>query len=85
MTQQAMNYVLTGLEEGGYLQRQDADAPTGRVVRVSVRGRRVMGVLRAEVEQIQREWAAHLGASRFRQLRDTLHDLAAWLGKFEAR
>jgi DNA-binding MarR family transcriptional regulator len=85
MTRQAMNYVPTGLEEGGYLQRHDADAPTGRVVRVSVRGRRVIGVLRAEVEQIQREWAAHLGASRFRQLRDTLHDLAAWLGKFEAR
>ena len=85
MTRQAMNYVLTGLEEGGYLQRHDADVPNGRVVRVSERGRRVIGVLRAEVEQIQREWAAHLGASRFRQLRDTLHDLAGWLGKFEER
>ena len=81
MTRQAMNYVLTGLEAGGYLQRRDADTPNGRVVRVTERGRRVIRVLRAEVEQIEREWATHLGATRYGQLRDTLHELARWLGK----
>ncbi len=81
MTRQAMNYVLTGLEEGGYLQRHDAETPNGRVVRTTERGRRVIDVVRAEIHEIEREWAAHLGASRYGQLRDTLHELARWLGK----
>ena len=81
MTRQAMNYVLTGLEEGGYLQRHDAETPNGRVVRTTERGRRVIGGVRAVIHEIEREWAAHLGASRYGQLRDTLHELARWLGK----
>ena len=81
MTRQAMNYVLTGLEEGGYLQRHDAETPNGRVVRTTERGRRVIDVVRAEIHEIEREWAAHLGASRYGQLRHTLHELARWLGK----
>jgi DNA-binding MarR family transcriptional regulator len=81
MTRQAMNYVLSGLEAEGYLQRHDADTPNGRVVRTSERGRRVIRVLRAEVEQIERDWAGHLGRARYGQLRDSLHELARWLGK----
>jgi DNA-binding MarR family transcriptional regulator len=81
MTRQAMNYVLTGLEEGGYLQRHDAETPNGRVVRTTERGRRVIRVLRAEIDEIEREWAAHLGANRYGQLRDSLYELARWLGK----
>jgi hypothetical protein len=30
---------------------------------------------------IEKEWAAHLGAQRFKALRETLHDLSLWLGK----
>ena len=81
MTRQAMNYVLSGLEAEGYLQRHDADAPGGRVVRTTDRGRQVIRVVRAEVEQIERQWAVHLGAQRFGELRATLRDLATWLGK----
>ncbi|HZJ53122.1 MAG TPA: helix-turn-helix domain-containing protein [Myxococcaceae bacterium] len=81
MTRQAMNYVLTGLEEGGYLRRDDAGTPNGRVVRTTERGRRVIRVIRAEIEEIEQEWAAHLGASRYGQLRETLYELARWLGK----
>ena len=81
MTRQAMNYVLSGLEAEGYLQRHDADIPKGRVVRTTERGRRVIRVVRAEVEQIEREWAVHLGAQRFGELRATLKDLATWLGE----
>jgi hypothetical protein len=33
------------------------------------------------VAEIEREWAEHLGAKRFKALRATLHDLALWLGK----
>lgn len=81
MTRQAMNYVLSGLEAEGHLQRHDADTPNGRVVRTTERGRRVIRVLRAEVAQVEQEWAGHLGRARYRQLRDSLNDLARWLGK----
>ena len=81
MSRQAMNYVLSGLEERRYLQRHDAEAPNGRVVRVSERGRRVIRVIRAEVEEIERQWAMQLGAQRFGELRATLQDLATGLGK----
>lgn len=81
MTRQAMNYVLAGLEEGGYLQRHDSDTLNGRVVRVTERGRQAIGVIRAEVEEIERQWAGHLGPRRFEALRATLQDLARWLGK----
>ncbi|HET9037298.1 MAG TPA: MarR family transcriptional regulator [Myxococcaceae bacterium] len=81
MTRQAMNYVLTGLEEGGYLQRHDAETPNGRVVRTTERGRRVIRVLRAEIDEIEREWSAHLGTGRYGQLRDSLYEIARWLGK----
>ena len=81
MTRQAMNYVLTGLEEGGYLQRHDAETPNRRVVRTTERGRRVIRVLRAEIDEIEREWSAHLGTGRYGQLRDSLYELARWLGK----
>lgn len=81
MSRQAMNYVLSGLENRGYLLRHDADAPNGRVVRVTERGRRAIQVIRAEVRTIEREWAAHLGERRFEALRGSLHDLATWLGK----
>jgi DNA-binding MarR family transcriptional regulator len=81
MTRQAMNYVLKGLEKGGYLERRDAEAANGRVVRVTERGRKVILVIRREVEGIEREWASHLGLRRFEELRGTLRDLASWLGK----
>jgi DNA-binding MarR family transcriptional regulator len=81
MTRQAMNYVLSGLEAEGYLRRHDGETPNGRVVRTTERGQRVARVLRAEVAQIEREWAGHLGRARFGQLRDSLDELARWLGK----
>jgi len=81
MTRQAMNYVLSGLEAEGHLRRHDADTPNGRVVRTTERGRRVIRVLRAEVAQIEREWAGYLGRTRYGQLRDSLNELARWLGK----
>ena len=51
------------------------------MVRTTERGRRVIRVVRAAIHEIEQEWAAHLGASRYGQLRDTLPELARWLGK----
>ena len=80
MTRQAMNYVLAGLEQRGYIERHDAEAANSRVVRVTERGLRVQRLIRDEVTEIEREWAAHLGTRRFEALRGTLHELAIWLG-----
>ena len=81
MTRQAMNYVLAGLEERGYLARRTESA--SRVVRTTDAGRKLMARLRACVAGIEREWAAHLGKQRFEALRATLHELARWLGKLD--
>jgi len=81
MTRQAMNYVLAGLEGRAYLERHDAVTSTGRLVRVTERGRRAIVVIRSEVREIEREWADHLGTRRFEALRSTLSELASWLGR----
>ncbi len=81
MTRQAMNYVLSGLERRGYLERHAGPSGTARIVRLTARGREMLAPIRSCVSEVEGEWAAHLGAQRFEVLRDTLHDLALWLGK----
>ncbi len=81
MTRQAMNYVLAGLERRGYIERQAGPSTAARVVCLTARGREMVEPIRSCVAAIELEWAAHLGAQRFKALRDTLHDLALWLGK----
>jgi DNA-binding MarR family transcriptional regulator len=81
MTRQAMNYVLAGLESRGYILRQAGPSAASRVVRVTDSGWRLIARLRQCVAEIEREWAAHLGARRFSELRETLQDLTQWLGK----
>ena len=81
MTRQAMNYVLAGLERRGYIERQAGPSTAARVVRLTARGREMIEPIRRCVDEVEREWAAHLGVQRFKALRDTLHDLALWLGK----
>ena len=81
MTRQAMNYVLTGLERRGYIKRHAGPGSGARIVRLTPRGWELVAPVRGCVAEIEREWAAHLGAQRFKTLRDTLHDLALRLGK----
>ena len=61
----------------------DVPAPSGaaRVVRMTDRGWDMVPHIRGCVAAIERDWAAHLGARRFKALRETLHDLSLWLGK----
>ncbi len=81
MTRQAMNYVLASLEARGYIERHAGANPAARVVRMTDRGWELLAHIRVCVATIEKEWAAYLGAQRFRALRETLHDLARWLGK----
>jgi DNA-binding MarR family transcriptional regulator len=81
MSRQSMNYLLSGLEERGYLRRADGESGLARVVHLSKRGREAGLLMRRTVEEIEREWTAFLGEARFRTLSDTLLELSRWLGK----
>jgi len=81
MTRQAMNYVLAGLENRGYILRQDGPSATARAVYLTDKGWALIAQIRKCVVEIEKEWAAHLGEQRFMALRETLHDLSLWLGK----
>jgi DNA-binding MarR family transcriptional regulator len=83
MTRQAMNYVLAGLEHRGYIERHTGSSPAARVVRMTDRGWAMVAPIRECVAAIEQEWTAHLGARRFKALRETLRDLSRWLGKLE--
>jgi DNA-binding MarR family transcriptional regulator len=81
LTRQAMNYVLAGLEHRGYIERRAGISAAARVVRVTDRGWEMIAQIRNCLAAIEQEWTAHLGAQRFKALRETLHDLSLWLGK----
>jgi DNA-binding MarR family transcriptional regulator len=81
MTRQAMNYVLSGLEHRGYIERHAESSPAATVVRLTDRGWEALAQIRSCVTRIEKEWAAHLGAQRFKALHETLRDLSRWLGK----
>jgi DNA-binding MarR family transcriptional regulator len=81
MTRQAMNYVLSGLERRDYIERHAGTSAAARVVRLTDKGWKVIAQLRRSVVEIEREWAAYLGAQRFKALSETLRDLSQWLGK----
>jgi len=82
MTRQAMNYVLTGLENRGYLERSKESNTAARQVRMTDKGREMFEQIRSCIATIEQEWAAQLGIERFNALRDTLYDLSVLLGKF---
>ena len=81
MTRQAMNYVLSGLEQKGFVQRQAGIDGGARVVSMTDSGWEIIDVMRQCVLEIEREWTGHLGAKRFKALSETLQDLSRWLNK----
>jgi DNA-binding MarR family transcriptional regulator len=82
-TRQTMNYVLTSLEQRGYIERRAESGSTTRLIRVTKRGWELVALIRGTLGEIEKDWSKHLGAPRFKALRETLRDLAQWLGKLE--
>ena len=76
MTKQAMNYLLSQLEQLGYLERQ-SDEQDQRSKRVSLtkRGYAAAETIRATVRKIERELKRELGAGEFERLRELLTKL----------
>ena len=76
MTKQATNYLLGGLERGGYLERRpDPDDRRARRIALTDRGWALIPVIRGVVAETEREWATALGSDRFARLRELLVEL----------
>ena len=81
MTRQAMNYVLSGLERRGFIERAGGRSPGATRIRLTGKGWEVVAILRARLAEVEAGWRGHLGATRFDVLKETLRELAIWLGK----
>jgi DNA-binding MarR family transcriptional regulator len=78
VTKQALNYLLRGLEQHGYLERHpDPDDRRARRIALTDRGRSLIPVIRGAVAEAERDWNAALGEKRFAQLRELLLELNA--------
>ena len=84
MTKQALNYVLSGLEAKGYIERKSAKGRRARTVILTEEGWRLLAAFRKCASDTERVWAEHIGTPHFEAVRASLHDLAAWLGTLEA-
>jgi DNA-binding MarR family transcriptional regulator len=82
-TRQGMNYLLSGLESRGYLERRGVDGSSAILVWLTPRGQKLHQCLRKEVARIEKEWTAVLGKERFTALKQALLDLSRALGELE--
>jgi DNA-binding MarR family transcriptional regulator len=81
MSKQALNYLLGQLEEAGYLTRvDDRDDRRSKRVYTTPRGEAAIGVMRATVTTVEREFAKTFGADELDALRSLLARLNALLG-----
>lgn len=74
MSKQAMNYLLTQMEQLGYLVRDhdDGDDRRSKRIRLTERGNQAVHTIRSTVREIEREWEHELGMTEFAKLRDLL-------------
>ncbi|MGV9674275.1 MarR family winged helix-turn-helix transcriptional regulator [Nocardia sp. NPDC003482] len=73
VTKQTAGFLVDQLERAGYVERvPDPSDGRARLVRLAERGERARRVANDEAAAVEREWAAHLGVQRMRQLRDAL-------------
>ena len=80
---QGLSLGVAGLEHRGYIERHTGPSPAARVVRMTDQGWAMVAPIRDCVAAIEQEWTAHLGARRFKALRETLRELSLWLGKLD--
>jgi DNA-binding MarR family transcriptional regulator len=74
MSKQAMNQLLRSLEGLGYIVRSDApDEGGARIIRFTKRGRAAYSKVHDVLRDIEREWSAELGPTRFAQLKELLY------------
>ena len=73
VTKQTATAIVDRLEAAGYVERvRDPTDGRARLVRLTGKAAALLPVARAEEAQIEREWEAHLGPRRMRELREAL-------------
>jgi DNA-binding MarR family transcriptional regulator len=76
MSRQAINHLVSHLEQAGYLERySDPAERNARLIRLTERGRRLYERIETVAAAIEAEWAQQVGAQRLEELRATLSDL----------
>jgi DNA-binding MarR family transcriptional regulator len=76
MSRQAINHLVSHLEQAGYLERYTDPADrNARLIRLTERGRRLYERIETVAAAIEAEWAQQVGAQRLEELRAILSDL----------
>ena len=76
ITKQSMGELVAHLERHGYVERvPDPSDRRAKLVRATAHGREVYAIAREALADIEREWTAHLGATKMRRLRELLAEL----------
>jgi DNA-binding MarR family transcriptional regulator len=85
LTKQLVNYLVTTLEERGYVERvPDPIDGRARIVRLTERGQQAAEVGREIIESIEGEWAISLGSENMNELRSLLERLVNIAGRQQA-
>jgi DNA-binding MarR family transcriptional regulator len=77
VSRQAANHIIGQLEALGYLERRAQGEGERRRIYLTPRTRDAVKVVHATLLEIQAEWAAEIGAERFRDFMTTLRLFAA--------
>jgi DNA-binding MarR family transcriptional regulator len=76
VTKQTAGHLVDQLERAGYVQRvPDPTDGRARLVQIAERGQEVVALARKVEEEVEAEWAAHLGEKATAQLRAALERL----------
>ena len=76
MSRQATNYLITQLEQLGYLERRCLPDNDRRLVHLTARGRHVFETIFAALRDLQHQWEKKVGRKRFAEFIDVLTTLA---------
>jgi DNA-binding MarR family transcriptional regulator len=76
MSRQAINHLVSHLEQAGYLERYtDPSEGSRRLLRLTESGRRLYGRIEAVAATVEAEWAQQVGPDRLEDLRTILSEL----------
>jgi DNA-binding MarR family transcriptional regulator len=76
VTKQTASFLVEQLERAGYVERvPDPTDARARLVRMAPRGRAAVALAREVEQELEAEWAEHLGKRRTRELREALERL----------
>lgn len=76
LPKQTVGSIVDQLERAGYVRRvPDPDDARARRVTITSRGRQLVEISIPVVREVEATWRAHLGATRTRQLQESLTEL----------